>query len=339
MPNERNSTLDLAVVIVSWNVRDLVLQAIRSVRDDLRASGLSSEIWVIDNASTDDTVEAIQAQFSDVRVIASAENLGFVRGNNRVLRQIGFKLPDTPLPLNAAVTQARIGDAKIALPNAVYLLNPDTITTSGATRALYEALMHDPKVGLVGARLTYEDGSFQHSAFMFPGLRQLWTEFFPTPGRLIENRFNGRYPRAFYEGVQPFPVDFVLGATMMLKREVIERTGAFDHEFFMYCEEIDWAWRIRNTGYSVMCVPSAHSVHLAGKSTAQMRPQAMVYLWQSRLCLYDKHYPTWKARLARWMIIQGMRRKIAQTDDAALRDAYRQIEQLAIKNYQHKDTN
>lgn len=162
------SERDLAVVIVSWNVRELVLQAVRTLMDDLDASGLNADIWLVDNASADGTVEAVQSAFPGVNVIASRENLGFVRGNNAALEAIGFGRRETQL-----------------LPKAVYLLNPDTITTRGATGALYNGLMSDQRCGLVGARLSYEDGSFQHGAFRFPGLRQLWVEFFPTPGRLV----------------------------------------------------------------------------------------------------------------------------------------------------------
>lgn len=310
--------LDLAVIIVSWKVRDLVVQAIRTLRDDLKTSGLTAEVWLVDNASNDGTVEAVSAAFPEVKIIASGENLGFVRGNNAALRAIGF------------------GDGSPNLPKAVYLLNPDTITTPGATRALYDALMRDPHVGLVGARLSYEDGSFQHGAFGFPGLRQLWVEFFPTPGRLIEGRFNGRYPRRLYEQSEPFPVDFVLGATMMLRREAVERTGMFDEDFFMYCEEIDWAWRIHRAGFRVMSVPLAHVIHLAGKSTGQMRPQSALHLWTSRLRLYKKHQPAWKNWLARRLIAVGMRRKRRALEPltpetAPLAESYDQIVRLAAQ--------
>jgi hypothetical protein len=311
---------DLAVIIVSWNVRELVLNAIRTVRADIATSGLSASIWLVDNASSDGTVHAVREQLPDVQVIASAENLGFVRGNNAALRAIGFSLTD------AGTARQHRPD----LPRAVYLLNPDTITTPGATRALFDALMGADQVGLVGARLSYEDGSFQHAAFRFPGLRQLWVEFFPTPGRLIESRFNGRYPRVLYQACEPFPVDFVLGATMMLKRDVIERTNGFDEHYFMYCEEIDWAWRLHDAGYRVLCVPAAHVVHLAGKSTEQMRPQAALHLWTSRMRLYQTHHPAWKARAARAMIAFGMRRRIARTDDAALRAVYARIRDAAL---------
>lgn len=306
---------DLAVVIVTWNVRELALNALRSLFTDLATSDLAADVHVIDNASSDGTADAIAAEFPLVKLTANRDNVGFAGGNNLAMRQIGF------------------GTAANSLPSAIYLLNADTITQPGATRALYDALMAQPKVGLVGARLEYGDGSFQHSAFGFPGLRQLWVEFFPTPGRFIEGRFNGRYPRALYDTNQPFAVDSVLGATMMLRRDVIQQTGMFDEQFFMYCEEIDWAARIRQAGWQVQCVPSACVTHLSGQSTVQVRPRSVVDLWSSRLRLYRKHYPTWKFLLARAMVAVGMRLKARQVpagDGEALLHAYQTVYAMAL---------
>ncbi|MCC6612167.1 MAG: glycosyltransferase family 2 protein [Anaerolineae bacterium] len=301
---------DLAVVIVTWNVRELALEAVRSLLADVEAHGPQTDVYVVDCASHDGTATAIQAAFPSVHVIASAENLGFGRGNNLGMREAGIG-GSTP-------------------PKAVYLLNPDTITQPGATRQLYDALIADPRNGLVGAQLSFGDGSFQHGAFAFPGLRQLWVEFFPTPGRLIEGRFNGRYPRALYAAGQPFEVDFVLGATMMLRREVIEQTGMFDEQFFMYCEEIDWAWRIKRAGWRALCVPEAHVTHLGGQSTGQVRPQSVINLWTSRLRLYKKHQPAWKYWAARQLIMRGMQRNLGEKDlPPEVADAYRTVYQLA----------
>lgn len=193
--------------------------------------------------------------------------------------------------------------------------------------------MADPGLGLVGAALRFGDGSFQHAAFAFPGLRQLWTEFFPTPGRFIEGCWNGRYPRASYEGGSPFEVDFTLGATMMLRAEVIQQVGMFDEQFFMYCEEVDWAWRIRRAGWRIACVPAALVVHLGGQSTGKARARSILNLWQSRLQLFRKHYPAWKLALARRMIILGMAlRRRALAHDARYSPAER-AELIAV--YDH----
>jgi N-acetylglucosaminyl-diphospho-decaprenol L-rhamnosyltransferase len=316
--------IDLAVIIVSWNTRDLVLNALRSLVADVDAHGPEAAVYVIDNASKDGTVGAVQSAFPQVHLIASEQNLGFAWANNHVLRHIGFG-----------------EDNRTDLPNAVYLLNSDTITQPKATRQLYDVLMSDATIGLVGAQLAYDDGSFQHSAFAFPDLRQLWVEFFPIPGRFIEGRFNGRYPRALYDGQRPFTVDCVLGATMMLRREVVQQTGMFDPQFFMYCEEIDWAWRIHKAGWAVQCVPTAHVTHLAGQSTSQIRTQSFINLWTSRLRLFDKYYPAWKRRVARWMITAGMRRKIRQAEGmmqlslperVSLVGAYETVYEMALKS-------
>ena len=311
--------VDLAVVIVTWNVRSLVLEALRSLYADLAQSQLTAEVYVIDSASSDDTVAAVTAEFPQVKMIASQENLGFGGANNLALKQIGF------------------GAKKKELPKAVYLLNPDTITYTGATQTLYDVLFSNERIGLVGAGLTYGDGSFQHGAFGFPGLRQLWVEFFPTPGRLFESPFNGRYPHALYQSRQPFPVDFVLGATMMLRGEVIEQTGVFDEQFFMYCEEIDWAWRIHKAGWQVYTVPAAHVTHLGGQSTSQIRPQSLINLWKSRLQLFDKHYSPLKRLIARAMVRFGMlfkkrqlaRVALSEADRAAIAAAYQTIAEMA----------
>ena len=316
---------ELAVILVTWNVRDLVLDALRTLYADLEAHGPNAEVWLVDNASADGTADAVRAQFPQAHVLAEARNWGFAAGNNVALRAIGF------------------GDAAAApeaLPRAVYFLNPDTRTHSGATRALYDALFTLPRAGVVGAQLEYADGSFQHGAFALPGLWQLFIDLFPVPARLYESRLNGRYPRAWYARGEPFPVGHVLGATMMVRREVIAQTGMFDEDYFMYVEEVDWCARIRRAGWEIYAVPRARVTHLVGQSTGQARPQNVVNLWRSRLRYYDRAYSPLKRALARRLVRWGMGRQIALTRRAhtagqlsaeqrdALVAAYRTVQQL-----------
>ena len=279
--------------MVTWNVRELALDALRTLFADLAGSGLAAAVWVVDNASTDGTAEAVGRAFPGVRLAASGENLGFAGGNNLALRALGYDRTDA------------------SAPPAAFLLNPDTLTHPGAVRALYDALMTLPRAGLVGARLTYGDGSFQHSAFGFPGLGQLIVELLPVPGRLHESWLNGRYPRARYASGAPFPVEHTLGATMMVRREAVQQIGLLDERFYMYCEEIDWQMRMRAAGWSIYCVPTAHITHLGGASTGQARAESLVNLWRSRLRLYEKHYSRPKVALARFVIRVGMRRQMA----------------------------
>ena len=315
--------MELAVVIVSWNVRDLVLDTLKTLQADVETYGPETQTWVVDNASTDGTVEAIRSKFPQVHLIASDKNLGFAGGNNHALRAIGFDAPVSP--------------RQDLLPRAVFLLNPDTLVEAQAVRTLYDTLFAADDIGLVGARLTYGDGSFQHSAFGYPGIWQTIIDLLPVPGRLIDSTLNGRYPRALYAGHEPFPVGHPLGATMMLRREVIQQVGLFDDQFFMYCEEVDWAMRIHRAGWRVLCVPTAHVVHLEGQSTVQIRPESILNLWRSRYQLYRKHYSPFKVALIRGVVRLGMRRKIVQTQQdttlsdsqrAALIDAYRTVAAL-----------
>jgi N-acetylglucosaminyl-diphospho-decaprenol L-rhamnosyltransferase len=294
-PSVAEPSIDLAVVTVTWNTHQLVLDMLRSLREDLQRSSLSARIVVVDNASTDGTPDAIRAAFPDpaVQVIASDQNLGFAAGNNVALRELGFER-----------------EAAQCLPRAVFLLNPDTLVQPGAISALYNALYAIPRAGLVGARLSYDDGTFQHGAFRFPNLAQIVIDLFPVPARLYESALNGRYRRALYEGTEPFPVDHTLGATMMLRREVIQDIGLLDEQFYMYCEEVDWCMRIRQARWEIYTVPTARITHLEGRSARQIRPQSVANLWTSRLRLYQKHYNPAKLAAARLLVRIGMRLQI-----------------------------
>jgi N-acetylglucosaminyl-diphospho-decaprenol L-rhamnosyltransferase len=279
----------LAVVIVSWNVRGLLTACLRSLLSDLASTELETEVWVVDNGSSDGTPQMVEEAFPNVHLVASDDNLGFVRGNNRALNEIL--------------------DREAPSIDYFWLLNPDTEVQPGATAALVAALETHPKAGVVGPKLLYPDGSLQHSAFRFPGLIQLVFEFFPLPARLYDTRLNGRYPRHLYEGTEPFPIDHPLGASMLVRAEAIDDVGLMDEDFFMYCEEIDWCWRMRETGWRALCAPAAHMIHHAGQSTEQVRTASFANLWKSRARLYARHHGPLKRWLAKMLVRAGMRRR------------------------------
>jgi N-acetylglucosaminyl-diphospho-decaprenol L-rhamnosyltransferase len=285
-----NSSSNLAVVIVSWNVRGLLTACLRSLLADLTSTELETEVWVVDNGSTDGTPQMVAEAFPDVHLIASRENLGFVRGNNRALNEIL--------------------DREAPSVDYFWLLNPDTEVQPGATAALIAALETHPKVGIVGPKLLYADGSLQHSAFRFPGLIQLLFELFPLPARLYNTPLNGRYPRRLYEKTEPFYVDHPLGASMLVRGETIADVGLMDEDFFMYCEEIDWCWRMRETGWRALCAPAAHVIHHAGQSSKQVEATAFANLWKSRAILYARHHVPLKQRPARLLVRIGMKRRL-----------------------------
>ncbi len=301
--------VDLAVVIVSWNVREMLAACLHAVLADLKGSELSGQIWVVDNASTDGSTEMVAREFPQVELIASEKNLGFAAGNNLALRAIGFSDPDS------AAAPAKKAD----LPQAVLLLNPDTELHPGALPNLVRFLAANPQAGLVGAQLVYGDGSFQHSVFDFPGLWQLAIELLPLPDRLAESRLNGRYPRSLYDRGHPFEVGHPLGAAMGVRREAILQVGLLDERYHMYVEEIDWARRIVSAGWKAYCIPAARVTHFGGQSTGQIELSSFLNLWTSRYLFYRKFYHPLKVWLAGQIVRAGMRRRARQDTAAARR--------------------
>ncbi|MCL5959719.1 MAG: glycosyltransferase family 2 protein [Chloroflexi bacterium] len=275
--------LDISVVIVSFNTRDLLLQCLRSVFDG--SASLGMEVWVVDNASTDGSAQAVRELCPEVRLIPNDQNQGFAAASNQAMRQCSGRY--------------------------VLLLNPDTIVLEDALRRLVDFLDEHPRVGIAGGRLVYPDGSFQHSAFHFPTLAMALLDFFPINHRLINSRLNGRYPAGAYD--RPFPIDHPLGANLLARREVLEQVGLLDENFFMYCEEIDFCLRTKLRGWDIYCVPSAKIVHYSGQSTRQFHAQMLIELYRSRYRLFRKHYGLLYNAGARAIIRLGVLREVVRS--------------------------
>ena len=337
---------DLAIVVVNWNVRDLVIASLGSARTAIDSANLDGEIWVVDNASSDGSVRVLQEWFRDIRLIPSPINLGFGGGNNLALRAMGFAETPVSPAIRVNGSEMHIGEEHLAigerrpLPRYVLFLNPDTVVRPDALGELVQFMDRHPRAGVCSPRLVYEDGRFQHSAYRFPSLLQAFFDFWPLNWRLTESFLNGRYSRRRYEDGAPFPIDHPLGAAMLFSRQAIEQTGGFDLAYHMYVEEIDWCMRVKRAGWEIFCVPGAEIVHYEGQSTRQVRPQMVVALWRSRYILFEKHYSTLYRFAVRQIVRAGMRAQIRRARDAlqqgkldaadasALIEAYRQVIQM-----------
>jgi GT2 family glycosyltransferase len=274
--------MDVSIVVVSYNVRDLLKQCLRS----LESIRLSCQVIVVDNASADGSAGMVREEFPSACLIENAENRGFAAANNQ-----GF-----------ARAQGRY----------VLMLNPDTAVREGAVETLVRFMDQHPQAGACGGRLYYGDGTPQHSAFAFPTLAQIVLDFFPLNWRLTNSRLNGRYPREWYARGEPFQVGHLLGADLMVRRRAVEQVGWLDEGFFIYCEEIDWCMRLRRAGWQVWCVPQAEIVHHEAQSTRQFRDQMFVELWRARFRLFEKHYsPAFRLaarQLVRWGLWNAARK-------------------------------
>jgi hypothetical protein len=260
----------LGVVIVSYNTRALLEACLDALHVDLEVAGLDQrcDVWVVDNASADGSADLVRQRYPWVRLEPLADNRGFTAANNLALRH-----------------WLAAGDGG---PAWLLLLNPDTAVRPGAIATLIAALEAAPDAAMAGPALVYPNGDFQHAAFHFPGVVQTWLDLVPI-ARLADSRFNGRYPRARYSAGQPFDVDFVLGACMLLRRTAVQRVGPLDERYFMYCEEIDWCRRLRAAGWRTLCVPGATVLHHGGASTAQFQAFSFVQLWRSRRRYFAQH--------------------------------------------------
>ena len=289
---------DLAVIIVSWNVRDLLLQCLASLRAALAADGVDASVLIVDNASADGTAEAVRATHTWTRVEALKDNLGFVGANNLGL------------------------DLVRGAADAYWLLNPDTVVPAGTPARMLEFLRTHAEAGLIGPQLLNPDGSFQECAFRFPGLAQVLFALGAMPERLYFTRLNGRYAQSLYERASAFRVDHPLGAAMMANAAAVEDVGPLDAGFFMYCEEIDWAWRMRKAGWTSWLLPDATVEHVGGASTQQARPETTRYLWESRARLYRKHRGAVTRLLARAAVRRVFASLRAKTADPTWAAAY-----------------
>ncbi|MGC9393376.1 MAG: glycosyltransferase family 2 protein [Anaerolineae bacterium] len=299
MPHSTGPTL--AVIIISWNVKNLLDGCLLSLREELSRVKIHADVWIVDNASADNSVEMVRERHPWVHLHASVENLGFVRGNNLILDQLQQQGIETGFGADF-----------------VWLLNPDTTTQPGALSTLLQFFEEHPRAGLIGPQLLNPDGSTQTSAFRFPDLLQPLFDLGWLPQRLYYTRFNGRYPESD-AGERPFRIDHPLGAAMMARGTAIHEVGLLDPQFFMYCEEIDWAWRMRKAGWETWLVPEAKVVHYGGASTNQARPATTAYLWESRARLYRKH----RDSVTRALVSAIVRRTFAKKAAGALSDEWR----------------
>ncbi len=309
--------MDLGIVIVNWNVRDMLAACLDSIYADLAQSAgrLAARVMVVDNGSTDGSVDMLHARFPGTPLIVS-ENRGMGAGNNLGLRALGFGSSSSDAPSDGA------------RPAAALILNPDTLVRPGALLALVQFLRARPRAGVAAPKLLNPDGTLQHAGFRFPGLVQMALDLYPLPGRLnalAQSVVNGRYPAALYGAGRPFAVEHTLGAAFAVRAEAMAECGLFDEAFEMYCEEIDWQWRLARAGWERWIVPAAEIVHHGGQSTAQVRAGSFRHLWLSRRKLYQRyHSPATLALLSR-LVCSAMGRRLRQGQPADMQSALQDI--------------
>ena len=268
--------MDLSIIIVNWNVKDLLRACLHSVLAEAQAAGLAAEIIVVDSASIDGSPEMVRAEFPQVTLIASPHNLGYAGGNNT----------------GVAAAAGRY----------LFLLNPDTVVKPGALACMVAFFDAHPVVGALGPQLLWPNGSVQSSRRRFPTLGSLFWESTLLGQWFPRNRHSAAYHMLDVPANQSQPVDWVVGAAILIRREAWQQTGPIDEDFFMYFEETDWCRRCQNAGWAIHYLPAAQVVHFEGKSSEQVIAARALRFQRSKIRYARKYFGRgWAAALRQFL--------------------------------------
>jgi hypothetical protein len=293
-------TIALSIVIVSYNTVDHLRACLASLR---RSTDLpATEVFVVDNASSDGSADMVAHEFPEVRLIRSPINGGYAHANNLALRE----------------TRGR----------AVMLLNPDTEVGPNDVSVLLTYLTSHPEAAAVGPKLVRADGSLDLAC----------RRSFPTPeiafyrmvglSRLFpRSRRFGRYNLTYLDPDVETEVDALAGACMIVRRETIEQVGLLDERFFMYGEDVDWAYRMKERGWHIRYNPSVAILHHKGESSRRNSTQATIAFYRAMHLFYTKHFRAQTFFALDWAIMGAIYLRLAW---ALLRNALQPPERRRV---------
>lgn len=255
--------MDLSIIIVNYNTKDLLYQTIKSVIDNTK--DITYEIFVTDNASVDGSVQMIKETFKDVNLIESKENLGFPKGNNVAIKE--------------------------AKGRYILLLNSDTKIVKACLQNSIKYMDEHKEIGALGCKVSLPSGKLDHAC----------KRGFPTPEASLYyllklnkifknvNKF-GKYTMSYVKDDEVSEVDAIMGAFMLIPKEVIDKVGVLDETFFMYGEDIDWCFRIKEAGYKILYYPVEEIIHFKGSSSKKKRAMTTYEFHRAMIIFYNKHY-------------------------------------------------
>ena len=251
--------MDLSVIIVSYNTKELLRNCLESVF--AQTKGINYEVIIVDNNSIDGSVRMVKKlktknQKLKIKLIENKENLGFAKANNQALRQ--------------------------AQGEYVLLLNSDTVLKGNPLLKLIRFAQKHPKAGVIGCKLLNADGTPQPSVAPFFTLP--WTFLWFLTG----DRFLYSSPSKSSQ------VDWVMGAALMVKKEAIDKVGLLDEKFFMYMEEVEWCYRIKKAGWQIWFYPEAKIFHLVRGSSPEGKQRAILGIYKGLIYFYQKHFAPWQ---------------------------------------------
>lgn len=259
--------VELSIIIVSYNVKELLLRCIESVLKNI-GSVVPFEIIVVDNNSTDGSIEAIEKKFKEVKFIKNLDNSGFPAANNQAF--------------------------EIATGKKIMMLNPDTEIVEDAIARLSLFLDSNPNVALVAPKLLNPDGSLQYSVWRFPSVKYIFAEMFYLKG-LIKDKFY-----LDKDLNSPLRVDSASGAAMLFRKELLETVGMLDEKLF-WIEDVDFCYRIKKRGFDIVYLPEAMVIHYIGQSAKKNYNISIYNQIFNKIKFYRKHHSRGRLLLVKLM--------------------------------------
>jgi GT2 family glycosyltransferase len=290
--------MNLSIIIVSWNTAELLANCLESVYAHPPPD--SFELIVVDNASTDGTVQMVRQQFPQVKLVANEENVGFAAANNQAITSSSGRY--------------------------VLLLNPDTEVRPGALDTLVQFMDAHPGAGAVGVQLLNPDNTLQPSCYPLPTLSREWWRLF----HLDRLRPYGTYRMTDWPLDQPKEVEVIQGAALLLRRQALDQVGLLDTDYFIYTEEVDLCYRLQHAGWRLYWVPQAQVVHYGGQSTRQVAAEMFLQLYLSKLLFFRKHHGRLAALIYKLILSTAALIRLLVTPLAWLEQPPRRRQHLAL---------
>lgn len=253
--------MDVSIIIVAWNVRELVRDCLRSVYDQTK--NIDFEVIYVDNASEDGSVEMVAKEFPEVRIIKNEENKGFIRANNQGIR---------------------IADGRYIL-----LLNSDTVVLDNAIARTVKFADTKSEAAVFGCKVLNPDRSLQRTFFMYPSILNMFLAATYLYKIFPRSKFFGRERMTWWDFDEVREVETVCGCFSLVRKEAIEQVGLMDERYFVYGDDPDWCYRFKKNGWKVMFTPEAQIIHYGGQTTSQKARAFRLQLAGSKLIFMRLH--------------------------------------------------
>lgn len=266
--------MDVSIIIVAWNVRQLLYDCLKSVYDQTK--GVDFEVIYVDNASEDGSVEMVREEFPEVKIMENDENKGFIKANNQAI--------------------------EIAEGRYVLLLNSDTVVLDNAIGKTVKFADANPQAAVVGCKVRTPDKILQRTCFMYPSILNMFLAATYLYKVFPKSKLFARERMTWWDYNDTREVETICGCFSLVRREAIKQVGLMDESYFVYGDDPDWCYRFKKNGWKILFTPDPEIIHYGGQTTKQMTEKFLLQLYGSKLIFMKVHRSKWTFPLAGFLM-------------------------------------